>query len=74
MAVRSENISIWREPKSPYYIQGIISEKSFVGGMLRIVVTLNDGTQVVVSRQGIILTMKTEKESVLSGNRRKLFS
>lgn len=53
MAVRSENISIWREPKSPYYIQGIISEKSFVGGMLRIVVTLNDGTQVVVSRQGI---------------------
>jgi len=53
LAVRSENISVWSEPKSEYHLQGIISEKTFVGGMLRIVVVLSDQTEVVVSRHGI---------------------
>lgn len=53
LAVRSENISVWREKKSETAICGTIAEKSFVGGMLRIVVALSDGTEVVVSRHGI---------------------
>lgn len=53
IAVRSENISVWREQKSDCAIRGTITEKSFVGGMLRIVVALSDGTEVVVSRHGI---------------------
>ena len=53
LAVRSENISVWREQKSETAICGTIAEKSFVGGMLRIVVALLDGTEVVVSRHGI---------------------
>lgn len=53
LAVRSENISVWREPKSEQWLPGTIKEKSFVGGMLRIVVSLGDETEVVISRQGI---------------------
>ena len=53
VAVRSENISVWREQKSAYAIRGTITEKSFVGGMLRIVVTLPNHTEVIVSRHGI---------------------
>lgn len=52
-AVRSENISVWREPKSAQWLCGTMKEKSFVGGMLRIVVSLEDGTEVVITRQGI---------------------
>lgn len=54
VAVRSENINVWREPKdNPYALKGVISEKSFVGGMLRIVVRLKQGTEIVISRHGI---------------------
>jgi spermidine/putrescine transport system ATP-binding protein len=53
IAVRSENISVWREPHSDQFIRGRITEKSYVGGMLRIVVSLDADTEVVISRQGI---------------------
>ena len=53
LAVRSESISVWREAKAEQYITGTITEKSFVGGMLRIVVTLEDRSEVVITRQGI---------------------
>ncbi len=53
LAVRSEQISVWREPKSACSLTGSIVEKTFVGGMLRIVVKLHDGDEVVVSRHGI---------------------
>lgn len=53
VAVRSENISVWREPKSEQWLCGTMAEKSFAGGMLRIVVSLEDGTEVVITRQGI---------------------
>lgn len=53
VAVRSENIRVWREPKSGHWLCGIMTEKSYAGGMLRIVVSLEDGTEVVITRQGI---------------------
>ena len=53
LAVRSEQISVWKEPKSAYSLTGTIVEKTFVGGMLRIVVKLHDGEELVVSRHGI---------------------
>ena len=53
LAVRSESISIWREQKSEQALRGTITEKSFVGGMLRIVAALEDGEEIVVSRHGI---------------------
>ncbi|MCC8066626.1 MAG: ABC transporter ATP-binding protein, partial [Clostridiales bacterium] len=42
LAVRSENIRIWSEKKSAHALRGRIVEKSFVGGMLRIEVKLDD--------------------------------
>lgn len=51
-AVRSENVNVWRDKKE-CYLQGVIKEKTFVGGMLRIEVALIDGTDIVISRQGI---------------------
>lgn len=53
LAIRSENIGIAREPKTDTYIEGTISEKSFAGGMLRIVVKTSDDTEIVISRHGI---------------------
>ncbi|MCD7818848.1 MAG: ABC transporter ATP-binding protein [Lachnospiraceae bacterium] len=61
MAVRIESIRVWRDKKSEYAIHGKILEKSFVGGMLRIEVKLdeisakkeNESDTVVISRHGI---------------------
>lgn len=68
VAVRSENISVWREPRSEYYVTGMIREKSFVGGMLRILVVLCDGTEVVISRQGINFYYDIGEEVCLEWN------
>lgn len=53
IAVRGETIRIWREKHQDHGLLGVITEKSFVGGMLRIAVALGDGTEVTVSRHGI---------------------
>ena len=53
LAVRSENIEIFREPKSAVYMEGTIAEKSFAGGMLRIAVKTDDNTEIIISRHGI---------------------
>lgn len=53
LAVRSENIEISRTPNSSIYIEGTVTEKNFAGGMLRIVVKTEDGTELVISRHGI---------------------
>lgn len=53
LAVRSENIEISREPKSSVYIEGMVAEKNFAGGMLRIAVKVADGSDIVISRHGI---------------------
>lgn len=65
IAVRSENISVWREPKTEHWIRGRIKEKSFVGGMLRIAAELEDKTDVVISRQGINFDYDIGDEVVL---------
>lgn len=61
LAIRSERIEIHRKPESGTYIEGIIAEKNFAGGMLRIAVRLcnetgtmlGDGPEVIISRHGI---------------------
>ncbi len=53
VAVRGETIRIWPEKHQLQGLAGVITEKSFVGGMLRIAVALGDGTEVTVSRHGI---------------------
>ncbi|MCI8742689.1 MAG: ABC transporter ATP-binding protein [Lachnospiraceae bacterium] len=53
VAVRGETIRIWPEKHQPQGLAGVITEKSFVGGMLRIAVALKDGTEMTVSRHGI---------------------
>ncbi|MDD6614721.1 MAG: ABC transporter ATP-binding protein [Lachnospiraceae bacterium] len=53
LAIRSESISIWREPRSDFWISGTITEKSYAGGMLRIVVSSDEGPGIVITRQGI---------------------
>lgn len=58
LAVRSENVQlidpqITVNEKLDGGLAGVIKEKSFVGGMLRIAVQLEDGTEVIASRHGI---------------------
>ncbi len=61
LAVRSEQIILLPMDKADsrskdYEVRGLpgtITEKSFAGGMLRIVVKLEDGTEMIASRHGI---------------------
>lgn len=58
LAVRSENVQLMDpqisvNEKLDGGLAGVIKEKSFVGGMLRIAVQLEDGTEVIASRHGI---------------------
>lgn len=53
LAVRSENIELSREPKSSVYLEGMVAETSFAGGMLRVAVKTEDGTEIIISRHGI---------------------
>ena len=49
LAVRSENIRIEEESG----LEAEVMEKSFAGGLLRVVLKLSDGTEVIASRYGI---------------------
>ena len=53
LAVRSESVNVWSEPKSECFLQGKIKEKSFVGGMLKITAELVSGEEIVITRQGM---------------------
>ncbi len=53
LAVRSENIDIGKIPQTEHFLSAIVKEKNFAGGMLRIAVSLEDGTEVIISRHGI---------------------
>lgn len=50
--VRGENIRTGGD-RPPFSVSALVSENSYVGGMLRIVFTLPDGREVVSSRQGV---------------------
>lgn len=52
LAVRGENIGISRAP-SDVSLCGVVEANSYAGGMLRIPVRLYDGTEVIITRQGI---------------------
>ena len=52
LAVRGENITISRE-ETEVCLRGVVEANTFAGGMLRIPVRLADGTEVVITRQGI---------------------
>ena len=52
LAVRGENIGISRE-ETDVCLRGTVEANSFAGGMLRIPVRLADGSEVVITRQGI---------------------
>ena len=56
LAVRSENILINESDNCPY--TATVLEKSFAGGMLRVVLRLQSGEEIVASRHGI--NIKTE--------------
>ena len=53
LAVRGENIVISREPNAVACIKGVVEANTFAGGMLRIPVRLCDGSEVIITRQGI---------------------
>ena len=53
LAVRSENIQLMSQRPQAGGLACTVKEKSFVGGMLRIAVELEDGTEVIASRHGI---------------------
>lgn len=52
LAVRGENIGIGRE-RGEISLRGIVEANTFTGGVLHIPVRLGDGTEVVITRQGI---------------------
>lgn len=51
MAVRSENLIFDEECQSGF--EATVEEKSFAGGLLRVVLKLSDGTEVIANRHGI---------------------
>ena len=51
LAVRSENIHLDEDPARG--LEAEVQEKSFAGGMLRVVLKLKDGTEIIASRHGI---------------------
>ena len=51
MAVRSENLIFDEECQSG--LEATVEEKSFAGGLLRVVLKLSDGTEVIANRHGI---------------------
>ncbi len=61
IAVRSENIKL-----DEGGIEAEVTEASFAGGMMRIVLVLGDGTQVVASRHGINLSIKKGDKTTIS--------
>ncbi len=53
LAVRSENVLLFKCTHENKGLCGTVTEKSFAGGMLRIALTLKNGTEVIASRHGI---------------------
>ena len=51
LAVRSENLIFDENCQSG--LEATVVEKSFAGGLLRVVLKLSDGTEVVANRHGI---------------------
>ena len=51
MAVRSENLIF--DEKCQSGLEATVEEKSFAGGLLRVVLKLSDGTEVIANRHGI---------------------
>lgn len=51
--VKSENILISNEPKSNFTLKATVFENNYLGGMLRIVLKLENGKTVISSKQGI---------------------
>lgn len=52
-SVRGENLAVHCEPKNGFVLPGVVEENSYTGGMLRVVITLSNGAQVISSRHGI---------------------
>ncbi|MCI8441910.1 MAG: ABC transporter ATP-binding protein [Provencibacterium sp.] len=52
-AVRSENLLVAKEPHPHFRLPAVVSENSYVGGMLRLSFTLSDGRTVISSKHGI---------------------
>lgn len=59
-AVRSENILLNEEDGNR--LAAVVVEKSFAGGLLRMVFRLPDGTQVTASRHGIDYALEVEEQ------------
>ncbi|MCL2055972.1 MAG: ABC transporter ATP-binding protein [Oscillospiraceae bacterium] len=65
LAIRSEQIEIARDSGQESGLRGIVKEKSFAGGMLRIAVELGSGEEIIVSRHGINSALKEGERVVL---------
>ena len=63
LAVRSEHIMLSPIQENTDGLQAIITEKSFAGGLLRIVLKLSDETEIIASRHGIDVDLQ-EGETV----------
>lgn len=68
LAIRSEQIEIECACDTDRQdgLRGLIHEKSFAGGMLRIAVALEDGSEIIVSRHGINSTLREGDNVILS--------
>ena len=65
MAVRSENIELYGERKENC-LEAIITEKSFAGGMMHMILKLTDDTEVVVSRHGMNMEFEEQQKVYIS--------
>lgn len=51
-SLKSENILVSTEPKEGFTLKGIVSENNYLGGVLRIVLKLSNGIEIISSRHG----------------------
>ncbi len=66
LAVRSEHIIIQHCKNEEQGLCSVVTEKSFAGGMLRIVFELEDKTQIVASRHGIDIDFSVGDKACIS--------
>ena len=77
VSVRPENMLFSKEPVSGFHIRGTVRDLIYVGNLIKIMVTLQDGSEVMINRfsaddmpspgNSIYLYWKTDKGIVLEG-------
>lgn len=68
VAVRRESIQLLAEEQGVEGLKAVVREKSFAGGLLQIIVSLNDGSELVATKYGINSELKPGDRVLVTWN------